>query len=36
MCKQFKSAKAERVGALIATLAALRQARPVGGERFAA
>ena len=36
LCKQFKSAKPERVGELLATLAALRQARPGGGERFVA
>jgi len=33
LCKQFKSAKAERVAE---SLAALGQARPVGGERFVA
>jgi len=36
LCKQFKSAKAERVAELLATLAALGQARPVGGERYVA
>jgi hypothetical protein len=36
LCKQFKSAKAERVAELLATLVALGQARPVGGERFVA
>ena len=36
LCKQFKSAKAERVAELLATLAALGQARAVGEERFVA
>jgi hypothetical protein len=36
LCKQFKSAKAGRVSELLATLAALGQARPVGGERYVA
>jgi hypothetical protein len=36
LCKQFKSAKAERVAELLATLAALGQARPVGADRYVA
>jgi len=36
LCKQFKAAKTERVAELLATLAALGQARPVGGERYVA
>jgi hypothetical protein len=36
LCKQFRSAKTERVAELLATLAALGQARPVGGERYVA
>jgi hypothetical protein len=36
LSKQFKGAKAERVGELLATLAALGQARTVAGDRFVA
>jgi len=36
LSRQFKGAKAERIGELLATLAALGQARPVAGERFVA
>jgi hypothetical protein len=36
LAKRFTSAKAQRVGELLATLAALGQARAVGGERFVA
>jgi hypothetical protein len=36
LCKQFKSAKAERIAELLATLAARGQARAVDGERFVA
>ena len=36
LAKQFKSAKADRIGELLATLAALGQARSVGAERYVA
>jgi hypothetical protein len=36
LSKQFKGAKTERVGELLATLAALGQARTVAGDRFVA
>jgi len=36
LSRGFKGAKPDRVGELLATLAALGQARPVGGERFVA
>ena len=36
LSRQFKGAKADRIGELLATLAVLGQARPVAGERFVA